>query len=87
MHDFYVLLIHVVLLESHGVTVCTKCGCTSVYGVMISDRPGSLYKAEDFSTFQASGDVLLDVCTADSPAQLMLDRITKKVSVYAFWRS
>lgn len=54
---------------------------------MISDRPGSLYKAEDLSTFQASGDVLLDVCTADSPAQLMLDRITKKVSVYAFWWS
>lgn len=44
-------------------------------------RPDNLYKAEDFSTFQTSGDVLLDVCTADSPAQLMLDRISNKVSV------
>lgn len=44
-------------------------------------RPSNLFKAEDLSNFQTSGDVLLDVCTANSPAQLMLDRTAKKVSV------
>lgn len=44
-------------------------------------RPSNLYRAEDFSKFQTSGDVLLDVCAADSPAQLMLDRSSKKVSL------
>lgn len=47
----------------------------------LSHRPSNLYKAEDFSKFLKSGDVLLDVCAADSPAQLMLDRSSKKVSV------
>lgn len=46
---------------------------------LLSDRPDSLFKAEDFSTFTSSGDVLLDVCAADSPAQLMRDRSAKKV--------
>ncbi|XP_044075989.1 laminin subunit alpha-3-like isoform X2 [Siniperca chuatsi] len=50
-------------------------GCVSN---LYTRRPDNLYKAEDFSTFQTSGDILLDVCTADSPAQLMLDRIAKK---------
>lgn len=50
-------------------------GCISN---LYTRRPDNLYKAEDFSTFQTSGDVLLDVCTADSPAQLMLDRISNK---------
>lgn len=58
--------------------VCTSCKNISI---IVSDSPESLYKAEDFSTFKASGDVLLDVCTADSPALLMLDRSSKKVSV------
>lgn len=67
----------VLWLESQS----AKYRCTSAHGVVIFDRPLRLHKAEDFSTFTASGDVLLDVCTADSPAQLMLDRISKKVSV------
>lgn len=44
-------------------------------------RSSNLFKAEDLSNFQTSGDVLLDVCAANSPAQLMLDRNSKKVSV------
>lgn len=44
-------------------------------------RPSNMFKAEDLSNFQTSGDVLLDVCAANSPAQLMLDRNVKKVSV------
>lgn len=50
-------------------------GCVSN---LYTRRPENLYKAEDLSKFTASGDVFLDVCTADSPAQLMLDRISKK---------
>lgn len=50
--------------------------------IFINARPGNLYKAEDFSKFTASGDVLLDVCTADSPVQLMMDRGSKRVSVH-----
>lgn len=42
-------------------------------------RPAKLYQAEDLSVFQASGDVLVDVCTSDIPAQLMIDRVSKKV--------
>ncbi|XP_056913723.1 LOW QUALITY PROTEIN: laminin subunit alpha-3-like [Takifugu flavidus] len=50
-------------------------GCMSN---LYTRRPDNLYKAEDFSTFMSSGDVLLDVCAADSPAQLMRDRGAKK---------
>ncbi|XP_039999564.1 laminin subunit alpha-3-like isoform X2 [Xiphias gladius] len=50
-------------------------GCISN---LYTRRPDNLYKAEDLSSFKASGDVLLDTCTSDSPAQLMLDRISKK---------
>lgn len=50
-------------------------GCISN---LYTRRPANLYKAEDFSKFQPSGDVFLDVCTADSPAQLMMDRFSKK---------
>lgn len=50
-----------------------------VFILLLSDRPDSLFKAEDLSTFTSSGDVLLDVCAADSPAQLMRDRGAKKV--------
>ncbi|XP_075877558.1 laminin subunit alpha-3-like isoform X2 [Nelusetta ayraudi] len=53
-------------------------GCVSN---LYTRRPSNLYKAEDFSNFLPSGDVLLDVCAADSPAQLMLDRSSKKESV------
>lgn len=41
-------------------------------------RPDNLYKPEDLSAFKASGDALLDVCSAHSPAQLMLDRTSNK---------
>lgn len=61
--------------------VGTRYARISLLSLILSDRPESLYKAEDFSTFQGSGNVLLDVCTADSLAQLMLDRAAKKVSV------
>ncbi|KAM3604519.1 uncharacterized protein V6R79_012395 [Siganus canaliculatus] len=50
-------------------------GCISN---LYTRRPNSLFMAEDFSTFQANGDVLLDVCPAGSPAQLMVARNTKK---------
>ncbi|KAM7379372.1 hypothetical protein PAMP_004930 [Pampus punctatissimus] len=53
-------------------------GCISN---LYTRRQSSLFKAEDLSTYQASGDILLDVCTADSPVQLMLDRISKKDGV------
>lgn len=42
-------------------------------------RPASLYKAEDLSNFKASGDVFVDVCSAVTPVQLMLDRGSKRV--------
>ncbi|XP_028448187.1 laminin subunit alpha-3 isoform X1 [Perca flavescens] len=50
-------------------------GCISN---LYTRRPDNLYKPEDLSSFKVSGDVLLDVCTVDSLAQLMLDRASKK---------
>ncbi|KAM6919501.1 laminin subunit alpha-3-like [Lycodopsis pacificus] len=50
-------------------------GCISN---LYTRRPDNLFKAEDLSTFQTSGDVLLDVCTADTLPQLMLDRPSNK---------
>ncbi|XP_008332400.1 laminin subunit alpha-3 isoform X3 [Cynoglossus semilaevis] len=50
-------------------------GCVSN---LYTRRPAKLYQAEDLSVFQASGDVLVDVCTSDIPAQLMIDRVSKK---------
>ncbi|XP_070700517.1 laminin subunit alpha-3-like [Pempheris klunzingeri] len=50
-------------------------GCISNLYTRRSDH---LYMVEDLSYFTTSGDVLLDVCSADSPAQLMLDRTSKK---------
>uniref|UniRef100_A0A4W5P1W5 Laminin G domain-containing protein n=1 Tax=Hucho hucho TaxID=62062 RepID=A0A4W5P1W5_9TELE len=41
-------------------------------------RPDSLYIAEDLSQFSSTGDVLLDMCSADRPPQLMLDRNTSR---------
>ncbi|KAG8014177.1 Laminin subunit alpha-3 [Nibea albiflora] len=53
-------------------------GCvTNLY----TRRPESLYKPEDFSNFIPTGDVFVDVCTADSPAQQMLDRSSKRDGV------
>lgn len=57
-------------------------GIEAAFVIYYVCRPENLYKAEDLSTFKSSGDVLLDSCAADSPAQLMLDRISKKVSVF-----
>ncbi|TMS09916.1 Tetratricopeptide repeat protein 39C [Larimichthys crocea] len=53
-------------------------GCISN---LYTRRPDHLYKAEDFSTFGSSGNVFVDVCTADSPAQQMLDRSPKRDGV------
>ncbi|XP_041698139.2 laminin subunit alpha-3 isoform X1 [Coregonus clupeaformis] len=44
-------------------------------------RPESLYIAEDLSQFSSTGDVLLDMCNADRPPQLMLDRNTSRKDV------
>ncbi|KAK6302715.1 hypothetical protein J4Q44_G00270700 [Coregonus suidteri] len=41
-------------------------------------RPNVLYRAEDLSQFSSTGDVLLDMCSADRPPQLMLDRNTSR---------
>ncbi|XP_058487895.1 laminin subunit alpha-3-like isoform X2 [Solea solea] len=53
-------------------------GCISN---LYTGRKENLYKAEDLGSFQATGDVLLDVCTPASPAQLMIDRFSKKDGV------
>ncbi|XP_072297637.1 laminin subunit alpha-3-like [Eucyclogobius newberryi] len=53
-------------------------GCVSN---LYTRRPDNLYKAEDLSEFTITGDVLLDVCSAHSPAQLMLDRTPSKGGV------
>ncbi|XP_030015975.1 laminin subunit alpha-3-like isoform X2 [Sphaeramia orbicularis] len=53
-------------------------GCVSN---LYTRRLDNLYKAEDLSKFQASGNVLLDVCTAQSPIQMMLDRTLKREGV------
>ncbi|XP_061588324.1 laminin subunit alpha-3-like isoform X2 [Cololabis saira] len=50
-------------------------GCISN---LYTRRPDKLYQPEDLSYFTASGDVLSDVCTAESPIQLMLDRGSKR---------
>nr|XP_040026949.1 laminin subunit alpha-3-like isoform X2 [Gasterosteus aculeatus aculeatus] len=50
-------------------------GCVSN---LYTRRPAQLYQAEDLNNFKASGDVLLGVCTADTVAQLMLDRGSMK---------
>ncbi|XP_026168530.1 laminin subunit alpha-3-like isoform X2 [Mastacembelus armatus] len=50
-------------------------GCVSN---LYTRRPANLFKAEDLSSFKTSGDILLDVCTAGSPAQLMLDQSFRK---------
>ncbi|TNN66295.1 Laminin subunit alpha-3 [Liparis tanakae] len=50
-------------------------GCISN---LYTRRSDNLYRPEDFSNFHTSGGVLLDVCTADTLPQLMLDRAAKK---------
>ncbi|XP_060900726.1 laminin subunit alpha-3-like isoform X1 [Labrus mixtus] len=53
-------------------------GCVSN---LYTRRQENLYMPEDFSSFKSSGDVLLDVCSADSPAQLMLKPTSRKEGV------
>ncbi|XP_018532086.1 laminin subunit alpha-3 isoform X1 [Lates calcarifer] len=53
-------------------------GCISN---LYTRRPENLYKAEDLTSFTGSGDVLIDVCTSSTPAQLMMDRFFKKDGV------
>ncbi|KAM3866222.1 laminin subunit alpha-3-like [Diretmus argenteus] len=53
-------------------------GCLSN---LYTRRPDNLYRAEDLSQFTTSGNVLLDMCTADRPPQLMLDRNTNRDGV------
>ncbi|XP_057713314.1 laminin subunit alpha-3-like isoform X2 [Corythoichthys intestinalis] len=50
-------------------------GCISN---LYTRRPEHLYKPEDLTDFKSSGDVLLDVCTSESPAQQMINRDPKK---------
>ncbi|XP_017277955.1 laminin subunit alpha-3-like isoform X2 [Kryptolebias marmoratus] len=50
-------------------------GCISNF---YTRREENRNKAEDFSTFEVFGDVQLDVYTPFSPAQLMLDRASRK---------
>lgn len=42
-------------------------------------RPDNLYKPEDLTTFEASGDILMDVCPAKKPRKLEMDGSNKKV--------
>lgn len=56
-------------------------GVLNYIGTFSVCRPTNLYKAEDLSTFTPSGNVKIDVCTADTLAQLMMDRASKKVRV------
>lgn len=50
-------------------------GCISN---LYTRRPAKLFNAEDFSSFDPEGEIFLDVCPADSPAQLMLGRTSRK---------
>ncbi|KAM4557143.1 laminin subunit alpha-3-like [Fundulus diaphanus] len=53
-------------------------GCISNF---YTRRPDNLYKPEDLSSFQNIGDVLIDVCTASNPPQLITDSLAKKDNV------
>ncbi|XP_077376606.1 laminin subunit alpha-3-like isoform X1 [Festucalex cinctus] len=50
-------------------------GCISN---LYTRRPSHMYKPEDFTNFKSSGNVLVDVCTPDSPIQQMMNRDPKK---------
>ncbi|KAM4728827.1 laminin subunit alpha-3-like isoform 2-T2 [Anableps anableps] len=50
-------------------------GCISNF---YTRRPSNLYKPEDLTNFQTSGDILMDVCTVSNPIQLIMDRFNKK---------
>ncbi|RVE61913.1 hypothetical protein OJAV_G00175350 [Oryzias javanicus] len=53
-------------------------GCISNF---YTRRPENLYRVEDFSAFDSSGNILMGFCTNDNPIQLMLDRNSKRDGV------
>lgn len=55
--------------------------CSQQLVYFYTHRPSRRYKPEDFTDFKSSGDVLVDVCTPDSPVHQMLSLMPKKVSV------
>ncbi|XP_054622732.1 laminin subunit alpha-3-like isoform X3 [Dunckerocampus dactyliophorus] len=66
------------LPDTGGATVLAADNFKGCISNLYTRRPSHLYKAEDLTDFKTSGDVLLDVCTSDSPVQQMLDRAPKK---------
>ncbi|KAK5860005.1 hypothetical protein PBY51_021515 [Eleginops maclovinus] len=64
--------------EADGAIVLGKDTFRGCISNLYTRRPNNMYKAEDFSTFKTSGNVRVDMCTADTLAQLMLDRTAKK---------
>ncbi|XP_055007957.1 laminin subunit alpha-3 [Boleophthalmus pectinirostris] len=68
----------VTIPDTNGAVVLGKDKFKGCISNLYTRRPDNLFKAEDLSLFTTSGDVLLDVCSAQSPAQLMLDRSPNK---------
>ncbi|XP_076001162.1 laminin subunit alpha-3-like [Genypterus blacodes] len=66
-----------------GTTILGKDQFKGCLSNLYTRRPLSQYEPEDFSYFKSSGNVLLDMCTGDRPAQLMVDSLPKKESVMA----
>lgn len=50
-------------------------GCISNF---YTRRQDNLYKPEDLTEFEASGDILMDVCTVKNPIKLIMDGLNKK---------
>ncbi|KAJ0058685.1 hypothetical protein NL108_000419 [Boleophthalmus pectinirostris] len=71
----------VTIPDTNGAVVLGKDKFKGCISNLYTRRPDNLFKAEDLSLFTTSGDVLLDVCSAQSPAQLMLDRSPNKEGV------
>ncbi|XP_028282768.1 laminin subunit alpha-3-like isoform X2 [Parambassis ranga] len=67
--------------ETGGMVILGKQTFKGCVSNLYTRRPDNLYKPENLNTFKASGDILLDVCTAGSPVQLMLDRNSKRDGV------
>ncbi|XP_062413741.1 laminin subunit alpha-3-like isoform X1 [Pungitius pungitius] len=65
--------------ETRGSLILGKNNFKGCVSNLYTRRPAKLFEAEDLNDFVASGDVLLDVCSADTLAQLMLDRSMKDV--------
>ncbi|XP_041659948.1 laminin subunit alpha-3-like isoform X2 [Cheilinus undulatus] len=67
--------------DTSGTMILGKNSFKGCISNLYTRRPESLFHAEDFSAFKASGEVLLDTCAVENPAQLMLDRTSRKESV------